>query len=300
MHKTDVFQESQARGTFDFPLEYYFVDKSHPRYQMPFHWHIEYELILIRQGSFTLRLDTETLQLSAGDAVLIPDGYIHGGVADDCVYECVVFDFTRFLQESTIAKQSLMQAMTETIFNHHLFKEGSKAQSLVEAIMVQMRNRPFGYELVVNGLLWQLMGSIIDRNAITGTSSSTKDWRRIDQIKQVLRRIRKDYALDLKLKDLADDAKLAPKYLCRIFRAVTGRTPIEYLNYYRIECAAEKLIVTTDPVTEIAFGCGFNDLSYFSKTFKRYKGVSARDFRQNAVQLDEQGNSTSKPKKIPM
>lgn len=286
MHKTDVFQENQARGTFDFPLEYYFVDKNHPRYQMPFHWHIEYELVLIRQGAFTLRLDDETLQLTEGDAVLIPDGYIHGGIANDCVYECVVFDFSRFLQESTIAKQSLMKAMTETIFNHHLFKKDSKASTIVDAVMTQMRTRPFGYELVVNGLLWQLMGSIIDKNVIAEKNSAEKDWRRIDHIKKVLCRIRKDYASNLKLKDLADDAQLAPKYLCRIFRSVTGRTPVEYLNYYRIECAAEKLIVTTDSVTEIALGCGFNDLSYFSKLFKRYKGVSARDFRQNAVYLD--------------
>lgn len=287
MHKTDVFQENQTRGTFDFPLEYYFVDKNHPRYQMPFHWHIEYELVLIRHGSFTLRLDDETIQLNEGDTVLIPDGYIHGGIAKDCVYECIVFDFSRFLQESTIAKQSLMKTMTETIFNHHLFKQGTKASAIANEIMVQMRTQPFGYELVVNGLIWQLMGSIIDKDAVTGTNSMTKDWRRVDQIKQVLRRIRKDYAMDLKLQDLADDAKLAPKYLCRIFRSVTGRTPIEYLNYYRIECAAERLIVTSDPVTEIALGCGFNDLSYFSKTFKRYKGVSARDFRQNAAHIDD-------------
>ena len=51
MIKSTVSQENQTRGTFDFPLEYYFVDRTHPRYQMPFHWHIEYELILDRKST---------------------------------------------------------------------------------------------------------------------------------------------------------------------------------------------------------------------------------------------------------
>ena len=39
--------ESSTRGTFDFPIELYYVDKMHPRYEMPFHWHMEFELILM-------------------------------------------------------------------------------------------------------------------------------------------------------------------------------------------------------------------------------------------------------------
>ena len=38
--------ESSTRGTFDFPIELYYVDKMHPRYEMPFHWHMEFELML--------------------------------------------------------------------------------------------------------------------------------------------------------------------------------------------------------------------------------------------------------------
>lgn len=37
--------ESSTRGTFDFPIELYYVDKMHPRYEMPFHWHMEFELL---------------------------------------------------------------------------------------------------------------------------------------------------------------------------------------------------------------------------------------------------------------
>lgn len=46
--------ESSTRGTFDFPIELYYVDKMHPRYEMPFHWHMEFELMLVLSGEFSL------------------------------------------------------------------------------------------------------------------------------------------------------------------------------------------------------------------------------------------------------
>ena len=284
MIQSAVVQENKTRGTFDFPLEYHYIDSSHTRYQMPFHWHIEYELLYILQGSFSLRVDEETILLKPGDAALIPDGYIHGGSPQDCVYECIVFDFTRFLQESTIGKQSLLKVLTETIFHQRLLPKGGKSAAIVETVMTEMRTKKFGHELIVCGLLWQLMGTIVSETAqAQAETTNAKDWRRIDQIKKVLRRIRKDYAQNITLQDLAAEANMAPKYLCRAFREITGRTPIEYLNYYRIECAAEKITVSADPVTEIALSCGFHDLSYFSKTFKRYKGMSARDYRNSRI-----------------
>lgn len=91
--------ERAVRGTFDFPIELYYVDKTHPRYEMPFHWHMEHELILVLQGCLHLSVDGETWDLHTGDCALIGDGSIHGGTPENCVYECVVFDLERFLQD---------------------------------------------------------------------------------------------------------------------------------------------------------------------------------------------------------
>ena len=60
-----AFHERMVRGTFDFPIELYYVDALHPRYEMPFHWHMECELILILEGGFSLSVDGEALCVCA-------------------------------------------------------------------------------------------------------------------------------------------------------------------------------------------------------------------------------------------
>jgi len=61
---------------------------------------------------------------------------------------------------------------------------------------------------------------------------------------------------------------------------MTTKTPVEYLNSYRIEKASRKLLNTDMSVTSVAFSCGFNDLSYFIKTFKAIKGITPAKYRK--------------------
>lgn len=51
------YSENKQRGTFDFPFELYHVDSSHARYVMSYHWHVEYEIIRILEGSLHVTMD---------------------------------------------------------------------------------------------------------------------------------------------------------------------------------------------------------------------------------------------------
>lgn len=90
--------ENKRRRTFGFPIELYKVDSSSPRYQMPLHWHLEYELILVKEGGFRLSLDSGSFPMGPGDCAWVGDGVIHGGTPRDCVYQCVVFDLGTLLE----------------------------------------------------------------------------------------------------------------------------------------------------------------------------------------------------------
>lgn len=271
--------EDKKRGKFDFPIELYYVDSSSPRYQMPLHWHLEYELILVLSGRFHLSLDGKQYVLEAGDSAWISDGAIHGGEPENCVYECVVFDLAALLRDTPLCTKSAKEFLTHSGSYTGKLEKGSVAAHLADKIFETMEKEQYGYEWVTIGLLWQLMGNMIKkRNNVELNYNHSR--QQISKLKAVLAYIRDNYDTQITLEELSDIAEMSPRYFCRAFSAMTGKTPIAYLNYYRIECAGEFIRLTDNSITDIAMSCGFNDMSYFSKQFKRYKNLTPSQYRK--------------------
>ena len=88
--------------------------------------------------------------------------------------------------------------------------------------------------------------------------------------------------LDIELEDAARQAAVSPYHFLRLFAAVLGVTPHQYLLRTRLRRAARRLAGDDKPVTEIAYDVGFNDLSNFVRSFHRAAGVSPLKFRQGS------------------
>lgn len=88
------------------------------------------------------------------------------------------------------------------------------------------------------------------------------------------------YAEPLTLNRLAEAVHLSPCYLSTLFSEYVGCSFIRYLTRVRIEKAQERLIDSDASVTAIAFDCGFGSFSSFTRTFRRYTGQSAQEFRR--------------------
>jgi AraC-like DNA-binding protein len=81
------------------------------------------------------------------------------------------------------------------------------------------------------------------------------------------------------LQAMAGSAGVSVAYLCRLFKAYTGKTVIEYLVERRIQSSMWKLREGDEKIISIALGCGFNDLAYFNRTFKRIVGTTPSAYR---------------------
>lgn len=274
------YREEKKHGTFDFPIEFYHVGPTHPRYEMSYHWHIEYEIIRILKGEFLMTIGEEEFLARAGDIIFVKGGLLHGGIPVKCMYECIVFNLDALMTSSPAGDRLLKKIRDDSIqVLNHFPKPDPELMRITERMFGQMKTQAEGHELIVIGAFYEFFGYVLERRHYIITQDiSTKEGRRIEHLKRALEVIENSYPDCITLDDLAKAAGMNPKYFCRYFREMTHRTPIDYLNYYRIEQACFKLATSNSSIADVGMSCGFNDVSYFIKTFKKYKGMTPKKY----------------------
>ena len=276
-----IFNELKQHGREDFPFELYCVDRQHPKYEMAFHWHTNLEMIRVLEGELSLTLDNRTQVLHAGEIAFINSETVHGATPKDSVYECIVFNLAFLKTGNALCDEFIDDLLSHTAYLL-AFPKDDEVKKLVDAIFTQIADESLGSPFQVIGLYHQLLGKIQLKKLFTShlPPSSMHDEKKVVKLKTVLKYIRENFDKDITLDNMAAVAGFSNKYFCKFFKDMTGTTPINYLLTYRIERAARKLLGTDLSVTQIAYDCGFNDLSYFIKTFKAFKKVSPKDYRK--------------------
>ncbi len=275
-------QEQIRHCTGDLPLAYYPVDEHFPRYRMQLHWHREAEVIYIRCGRLRLVIDGAEIDANAGDMVCVGSGSIHGGNPEECFYECIVFDPDALLPQAACCRAP---ALKLTRRNMHIkngtIRDNPILSESIERLFDICRKEIVGRETQLVGALISFLGaqqeSVPDADMMV---QSDQNWRRSEQIKPALEYIEQNYREHISLDTLAALTGFSPKYFCRYFRAIVHRSPIDYLNYYRVECAAQFLTRDDMNVAEVAALCGYADSSAFIKQFRKYKGTTPKQYKR--------------------
>ena len=183
-----AYHEKRPHGTAEFPVEYHYVDETHPQYVMPFHWHKEWELIYVREGRFTLRADETEMDCGPGDAVLLRDGMLHGGTPENCVYECLLFDLHGLFRSAEVVKQHLRPFYRMELLPHVLYPAAERPEigAAAKTLMDCCHKGAQGVEyerLMLLGCLCSLFGLIIrgvdkSARAVYNMSITTNEERR--------------------------------------------------------------------------------------------------------------------------
>lgn len=106
----------------------------------------------------------------------------------------------------------------------------------------------------------------------------SSDSRRVQKVKSF---IDQNYRDEIRLSQIADIAGMSPSSFSRFFKLHTGRNLSEYIIDLRLGYASRMLVDSTHSIAEIGFTCGFNNLSNFNRIFKKRKGCSPSEFREN-------------------
>lgn len=161
--------------------------------------------------------------------------------------------FMDIYRELEIQDKFIYEEMVENINKASSFKE---LQHLIKDLMHNLKYKKFKREYSVN-------------------------------VQNVLKMIQEEYQEDLTLKTIAERLHLNVMYLGQIFKKETNKSFSQYLNHYRIKLAQNLLLHSELNVNEIADQIGYMSQGYFYKNFKKYCGISPKEFRESYQLLFE-------------
>lgn len=282
------YHEPIQHRTGSLPLAFYHVDEAFPRYRMTMHWHDEVEFIRILSGKLHLYLDGVEYDLEEGDFCVVGSGSIHGGEPESCVYQCLVYN----LRALTPSNEACVEAVRNVLHGNIIIKNSkiraaSQFDNAITALFDKARDIQ-GNTLQLLAALYTVMPYLVDSDErLFARSNADLHIRRSEQLKPALEYIERNYSQHITLDQLASISGFSPKYFCRYFRAYAHRSPIDYLNFYRIERGAEFLLQGNENVAEIAVKCGFADSSAFIKQFKRCKGITPKQYQLRSAEQNQ-------------
>ncbi len=154
-------------------------------------------------------------------------------------------------------------------------KNSAKARDLFEAIIDELQRKQPYYEKICAAKLLDIMGLLARRAA----HCNDPNRRYADQITFVIQRMNRAYQSDETLDDYAALCKMSKFHFLRIFKEITGASPVEYKTRIRMEHARELLEDLSLSVSEVGLRVGYSSPSYFCDAFKKKTGMSPLQYR---------------------
>ena len=276
-------KENKPHGTKDDPFSIYHIANAKRSFQIPVHWHDEFEIIYVKSGFLTVSISGENYIGKPGDAFVVSPGNLHfmGSQTGNVDYFTFLFPL-KYISFRT--DDILDDKLLEPLNSGHLIispeiedtvKEqceqlveiyGAKKEESQSKITAQIKTKIILLQFILE--LWK-KGFIVE-NDTSGKNTVEKE---------MVSYIQQNFTGKILLKEFGEQFHLSEKYISRYFKEHFHITISQYVTYLRLEHAKQLLQDTDIPVTEVAMQSGYQNVSYFIRSFKKTYGMSPLKYR---------------------
>ena len=129
--------------------------------------------------------------------------------------------------------------------------------------------------------------AMFDANGLVHEREESDSEKQVLAIKETIQYIREHYQEKIYVRNLSELTGLNEQYFIRFFGSVTGESPLDYINAYRVQQAARLLKDSDTHVYEIAEQCGFHNIGNFIKIFRSFMGQTPHKYRKQFGREDD-------------
>jgi AraC-like DNA-binding protein/mannose-6-phosphate isomerase-like protein (cupin superfamily) len=240
---------------------------------LDFHVNHAHELLHVLDGRFELTFpDGRRYPAQSGDTLFVPGGTMHKDIfefEDDLKILYLNFQWEHF------------EEFSRTVTNANINKLSPDSRNEIRWIFEKLREDRGGGELdrLVAGARVMNILSLIHRELNSPNEAETENDARHELIQAARRYIERNFALPLRLEDIAVHLRVSPFHLSRMFSQESDFSLFEYLSEVRINEAKKLLRDGRLLVSEVAERTGYDNGNYFAKVFRRKVGCSPGKYR---------------------
>ncbi len=256
-------------------------------FDFPLHFHEEFELNFIRNAGGAKRIIGDHVEeIGDTELVLVGPNLQHGWFTHNCkgkLIKEITIQFHRDLFDERFLQRNQMS------FIRTLFRQSSRgvlfSNSAALSIMPRLKQLPqkHGFDSVLEllSILHDLSTSRSIRTLSDTSFNSDMPSYNSRRIEKIMAHVNNNFSQNISLNDASKIAGMTEVSLSRFFKLRTGKTFVDTLNDVRLGHASRMLIDTTDSINEIAYKCGFNNMSNFNRLFKKKKDSTPKEFRHS-------------------
>jgi YesN/AraC family two-component response regulator len=257
------------------------------KFDFPLHFHEEFELNFIENAKGAKRIVGDNIEtIDNMELVLVGSNIPHGWFTHECQSENVhevTIQFHRDLFDEKFLNRNQMSFIRSML--ERSFRGISFAPETIKNIKPRLLelSKTSGFSSVME-LLSILHDLSVSRNMKTLTTltfaneQTTYESRRIEKAFEYMRN---NYEKEISLDDIAKIVNMTVVSFSRFIKKRTGKTFIDSLNDIRLGHASRLLIDTRLSIAEVSYRCGYNNLSYFNRIFKKKHNYTPKEFREN-------------------
>ncbi len=246
----------------------------------PSSWHEQIEILYFHQGKALVKCGNQPFVAQKGDVVIINPFELHQVNYAGCetIFDCIMIDSSLYRDATSVSEEHrLFQLLADSRIGFKtLVQNDEEIIHSIETICREDKTRTLFYDMAIRTHVLDLLVHLFRRHVQNDVSfyRLIENLQQYDRIQPALDLMRSQLGEHIALEELAAACHLSASHFCRLFRQITGYSPIQYLLDLRLQEAATLLKRTDKTISQIAYEVGFDDIGYFSRKFKTQFGFS--------------------------
>lgn len=285
--KTDSSgREFLTYGTSDFPIA--FFDDDLTKVKVPWHWHDEFEIIIITEGSVCVQIANSSFILNKGEGYFLNSGILHSvkllsprGYQRALIFSPEIAAHNEDIVWKTYIKPIFKkQALPFIKLSPGISWQNSILQ-LSNDVWLTGAYEKTDYPITIRHNLTRVFSLIKSNIDLIENETEFTDKAKQDElrIKKILYFIENNYPTTITIADIAKSGDISISSCLRLFKQILKTTPIQYLIKYRLQKAVEEFdSLEGRSIGDIAYSCGFSDATYFNRCFKKEFGCTPTEY----------------------